>query len=288
MRSGSRVGRIRENLTTLHRCVGRPVGPRLARAVMQEIRGQRRAIPASCDAAALSAGVATDAMARGGGGAMKRRRMCLTYPRGLAPAVCPELALPRSWRADETFPPNGAGAGTLPRRLTVEFDPKRSAFLIWVNCFSPSTILPFLRVSSYCDRAQLTGGACSFLIPRVARSLHRGDRRILCRRSAQHAAHPYRDTVARAQTLCSAHRSTSTSFHLNSIAAHVSRPLRSRDRPQGRGHSRRGGSHHGMSCQSQPCCRLRGIAGNHRGIRSSCPAKARRRPSREEHDTASV
>jgi hypothetical protein len=49
-------------------------------------------------------------------------------------------------------------------------DTRKPAFLIWVKCFSPSTISPFLRVSSYRDRsAQLTGGACSFLIPRELR-----------------------------------------------------------------------------------------------------------------------
>ncbi len=48
---------------------------------------------------------------------MKRRRMCLTYPRDLAPAVCPELAL------------SGSAVGR-PKRLlfTVDLPCRRVAF----------------------------------------------------------------------------------------------------------------------------------------------------------------
>src|SRR5712691_1704545 len=104
------------------------------------------------------------------------------------------------------------------------------------KCFSPS--IPLLRVSSCCDRrARPTCGLCSFPLPRVAHLPGRVYLHLPCRRSARRAADLYRDTVVRSRTLGRARQSTSTSFRLNSIAAHGSRPLRSRDRPQGRGHS---------------------------------------------------
>src|SRR5690348_15637835 len=43
-----------------------------------------------------------------------------------------------------------------------------------------------------------------------------------------------------------------------------------------------------MSYRSRPCCRLRSIAGNHRGSHSSYQEQARRRPARERDDTASL
>src|SRR5262249_24833235 len=126
--------------------------------------------------------------------------------------------------------------------------------------FSPSMV----PVSSCCDRREhLICGPWSIPIPRVPHFAVRVSRHILCRLSARHAADLYRDTAARSQTLCRAHRSTSTSFHWKYIAALVSGPLRSRDRPQARCHSRRGGSHDGMSCRSHPSFRSPPIARNH-------------------------
>ena len=130
--------------------------------------------------------------------------------------------------------------------------------------------------------------AMAFSIRRVAPSRSRVYRHILCHQAAQHAVDPCRDTDVRSQALFRARRSTSTRFHFSRISPHVSRPSRSRDRPQAHGHSHRGGSRHGMSCPAPPCCRLRAFAGNHRGMRWLCQAKARHRPSREAHDTASV
>ena len=109
--------------------------------------------------------------------------------------------------------------------------------------------------------------AMVFSMRRVAPSPRCVYRHILCHQSAQHAADPCRDTVARSQVLFRARRSTSTGFRSTRISPRASRPSRSQDRPQARGYSHRGDSRHGMSCPAQPCCRLQALAGNHRGIR---------------------
>src|SRR6516165_4837862 len=126
---------------------------------------------------------------------------------------------------------------------------------------------------------QLT--AMAFSIRRVAPSPRCVYRHILCHRAAQHAVDPYRDTVARSQALFRARRSISIRFHSTCTSRHASRLSRLPDQPQAHGHSRRGGSLHGMSCPAQPCCRLRALAGNRRGIRWLCQAKTQPRPSRE-------
>src|SRR5437764_1071679 len=71
------------------------------------------------------------------------------------------------------------------------------------------TTMPFLRVWSCCDpRAQLTGGACAFPIPRVPHLPGRVYRHILCRRAARHAADLHRDAAFRSFHV----KSSSTSF----------------------------------------------------------------------------
>src|SRR5215831_12008593 len=85
----------------------------------------------------------------------------------------------------------------------------------WVRYFSPLRILLLLRVFLSCGRpAPSIGETCSSPVPQVAHSTRHGDRHIPCRRSAQHAEDPYRDTVDRSRTLCRAHRPTSTTFRL--------------------------------------------------------------------------
>src|SRR5271166_3322147 len=103
--------------------------------------------------------------------------------------------------------------------------------------------------------AQL-GYASSFPILRVAHAPRGDERHILDRRSVLHAADLYLDTDARSQIPCREHRSISTSFRWQRIALHVSRPLRSRDRPRARGRSRRANSRRGMICQTRLSGRL--------------------------------
>src|SRR5712672_4416262 len=159
--------------------------------------------------------------------------------------------------------------GSYPRGTRL----KSNAFVVWIT---PLKVLPLLGASTWCGRcAEPAAGASSPSIRLVSYSAGGGEPHIPCHRSERHAARLDRDRVFRFQALFRAYRSISTVAHWKPIALPVSRPLRSRCRPQARDRSRRGSFHHDTTCRFEPSGPSRWLADNRRETRSLYLASGR-------------